>query len=220
MNNKLVVEVLIKWGKHNTDVFPWRSPESPYEIILAEIMLIRTATEQVEPVYLNFIDKYPNVYKLHQSNKTEVLEMIENLGLRWRAERLKQFADYVVTELDGSFPDNQNKLMDIPGVGPYVAASTLTFHFKKRAIMIDSNTVRFFKRYSGIIFDGEGRRSSDLKSRMDNLVPDHDTKAAKFNESFLDFMRKICRAPPEKPSCSTCKLNVDCTYYSEEDRKN
>lgn len=218
MDNETVVENLIEWGEHNTDDFPWRNPESPYEIITAEIMLIRTAAEQVEPVYLNFIDKYPDIYELHRSKKTEILDVIKKLGLRWRSERLKEFADYVVTEMGGAFPDDRNELEKIPGVGPYVAAGTLTFHFRKRAIMIDSNTVRFFKRYSGIIFDGEGRRSNDLKSRMDELVPDHDRMAAKFNESFLDFMRKVCRASPEKPACSTCTLNDGCTYYSENNR--
>ena len=220
MNNKSVVQKMIEWGEHNTDEFPWRNPESPYEIIIAEIMLIRTAAEQVEPVYLNFLDRYPDIYTLHQSEETEILDMIEELGLKWRAERLKQFANYVVTEKDGTFPDVQDELEKIPGIGSYVAASTLTFHFRKRAIMIDSNTVRFFKRYNGIIFDGEGRRSSDLESRMDELVPEKDRRATEFNESFLDFMRKVCRASPEKPACSTCMLNDGCIYYSKDNRDN
>jgi A/G-specific adenine glycosylase len=42
---------------------------------------------------------------------------------------------------DGKIPANRIELLDIPGVGDYVADAMLVFAFKRRTI-VDSNVVR------------------------------------------------------------------------------
>ena len=49
--------------------FPWRHKISPYRIMIAEFMLQRTRAEQVEPVYKQFIKRYPSVILLSKAKK-------------------------------------------------------------------------------------------------------------------------------------------------------
>ena len=208
-NRKIIRKKLIEWGENNTDNFPWRKPENLYELIVAEIMLIRTPPEQVLPVYRAFLKKYPNENKLSRENIEMIEDSIKKLGLAWRAERLKKMALFI-SEHELSNEINIKELKKIPGVGDYTAAAILIYFFKKRAVPVDSNTVRFFERVYNKEFQGEARRSKDLKQMMDKLIPEEVEKSLKFNEAFLDFMRKICK--PENKCCKKCILADICMH--------
>ena len=210
MNN--IVKEVISWGEINVDEYPWRNAKNLYEIIVAEIMLIRTPADQVEKVYYNFINKFPNAKSLNNANKNELKKYIKKLGLIWRTEILNDMATYLVETNIGEKEDVRlNELKKIPGIGEYTANAILTFYFNKRAVPVDSNTVRFFERYYNKEFTGESRRNKNLIKMMDNLIPKEDECAVKFNIAFLDFMRKVCT--PTNPYCESCILNNKCKYY-------
>lgn len=60
---------LIKWGKKNFRVFPWRMTRDPYKILISEVMLHRTQAKQVVFVYEQFIQAYPDIESLMQASK-------------------------------------------------------------------------------------------------------------------------------------------------------
>ncbi|MFW5794323.1 MAG: hypothetical protein ACOCV1_02460, partial [Bacillota bacterium] len=156
-------------------------------------MLIRTSPNQVEKTYKDFLDNYSKPKNLKESELEEVKKTINNLGLTWRANILKKMAKYLI---DNNIHEEERltieELKNIPGVGDYIANAVLTFYYEKRAILIDSNTKRFFKRYYKDIYD-EGLKKNVLKKRMDKIVPENNKDAVKFNIAFLDFMRKVCK---------------------------
>ena len=202
---------LIEWGYENRDDFPWRNPDSLYESIVAEIMLIRTPAEQVLPVYLEFLNKYPDAESLYLISIDKIEEEINELGLKWRAKRLKEMARYfVIHDITDKINLSIHELKKIPGVGDYTASAVITYLYNKRAVPVDSNTVRFIERFYDKNFSGEARRNSDLYNIIDNLIPDKDKDAVIFNESFLDFMRKVCQ--PKNPKCKGCPLRDICLY--------
>ena len=53
---------LLRWGGAHFRDYPWRHTREPYRIMIAEFMLHRTRADQVVPVYIEFIGKYPDVY--------------------------------------------------------------------------------------------------------------------------------------------------------------
>lgn len=206
---------MMDWGKENCDEFPWRDSASPYESAVAEIMLIRTPPEQVLPVYREFLDRFPTVQELYEASEKEIGSVIEPLGLTWRAKRLKNLANHIVEERNGEFPVDQDELEEIPGVGPYAAATIRIFYYEKRGIMVDSNTVRFFERYFGKEYKGESRRDQALFDDMARLTPRDESKIRHFGSSFIDFMRKVCKPDPSGPDCKKCFLNSGCEFYSK-----
>ncbi len=204
-------ERLIKWGLENKDEFPWRTPDSLYESVLAEIMLIRTPAKQVLPVYLKFLNKYPNAESLFSTSIEKIKVEIDELGLKWRAERIKNMAQYfIINNISDKMNLSIEELKKIPGIGNYSASAVMTYFYNKRAVPIDSNTVRFIERFYGRTFSGEARRNSDLYKIINNLIPNKDKNAVIFNESFLDFMRKVCQ--PRNPECKNCPLRDICSY--------
>jgi A/G-specific adenine glycosylase len=206
---KYITDNIIEWGKENKDNFPWRNPENLYQSIIAEIMLIRTPPEQVLSVYNEFIESFSDFEKLNKASYNNINKYIKKLGLYWRTDLLIDLANYIVNELDGEIKPDLNELIKIPGLGEYTASAVLIYYFKKRAVPIDSNTVRFVNRY----FDKSlKRRHNKLKNIYDNLVPNTDNRSTLFNESFLDFMRKICAVTD--PRCNSCPINQKCKYYN------
>jgi len=63
---------IIDWYKNHGRDFPWRHTKDSYRIMIAEFMLHRTKAEQVVPVYLGFIRKYPNIETLVRAQYSKI----------------------------------------------------------------------------------------------------------------------------------------------------
>jgi adenine-specific DNA glycosylase len=52
---------LLRWFARNGRSFPWREPgRTPYEVVVAEILLQRTTAAAVPRVYTGFLKRYPS----------------------------------------------------------------------------------------------------------------------------------------------------------------
>lgn len=174
--------------------------------MIAEILLQRTRAGNVVNVYHNFISRFDTIEKFHNASKKEIIEIINPLGLTWRAENLIKLAVYLKKH-HGIIPRNIKKLKDVPGVGCYVSSSWLSFHNNQRANLIDANIVRFICRLNNMQFDGETRRKKWLNELIDQLTPLKGFK--EFNYSILDFSMLICR---KIPKCQECPIINFCLF--------
>jgi len=82
-------------------------------------------------------------------------------------------------------------------------------HGGKRAIIIDSNVVRWLCRMVGVEMTGETRRQSWLRELVEMLTPEKDCK--QYNYAVLDFSMTICK---KNPICEICEFNKKelCAY--------
>jgi len=138
-------ETLLVWFKKNRRSYPWRKERSPYRIMIAEFMLQRTRADQVVPVYIEFIKKYPNIQSLYLADENDIKETLKPLGLYWRATHFKKAANYIINVFGGHFPSIKEELLKIPGIGDYVAGAVLSIAYHKKEWMVDSNVVRVLK---------------------------------------------------------------------------
>ena len=81
MHNK-IHNSLLKWykinGRHD---LPWRNTEDAYKIYLSEIMLQQTQVKTVlERFYFPFLEKFPTLLDVAQSELDDVLKMWKGLG--------------------------------------------------------------------------------------------------------------------------------------------
>lgn len=205
---KFVQVAILKWyHKHGRD-FPWRHTKDPYKIMIAEFMLHRTKAEQVVPVYLEFIRKYPDIYFLASADSEDIKRVTEHLGLHWRSRHFITAARYIVRELNGQFPDDYNELRKIPGVGEYIAGAILTICFNKPAPVVDSNIARFINRFWNLGLRGEIRRKKQIVQIAKDLF--NTDNPGKFLFAIVDFTSLVCN--PNKPICSQCPLKNICKY--------
>ena len=203
-----IQKILLNWYKQHGRTFPWRKTKDPYKIMIAEFMLHRTKAEQVVPVYLEFIKKYPDVEALAGTDFEEIRRVTEHLGLHWRAEHFIESARYILHHYGGEFPTDYEKLRKIPGIGEYVAGAILAVCFNKPAPVVDSNIARFINRYYGLNLSGEIRRKKEIIEIAGKLFDCENPRELLF--ALIDFTSIICR--PRTPLCEKCPLKNGCSH--------
>jgi A/G-specific adenine glycosylase len=186
--------------------FPWRHRINPYRIMIAEFMLQRTRAEQVEPVYRQFLKRYPTVIPLSKAKIKEVTQYTKHLGIHWRAKHFISAVKFIIKEYKGRIPSNREKLLAIPGVGEYAAGAILTVAFQKPEWVIDSNIARFFNRYYGLGLQGEIRRKKGIIELSKQFFKYKNPRKLLFG--ILDFTALVCL--PRNPLCTKCPLRRSC----------
>lgn len=195
------------WGRANYRPFPWRSPQSPFFGLVAEIMLQRTRAQNVVPVYERFVVQYPDAHALAAASLENLEELLRPLGLLWRVPLVHALGSRLAS--DGGIPDTLDGLLDLPGVGPYAAAAFHSFHGNGRGVLIDSNVVRWLARMTGRTFDPETRRKRWVRELAGRITPHRNVR--EFNFALLDFTMTIC--VPRRPLCESCPLGPELCEY-------
>ena len=203
----IIREILGWYDEYGRD-FPWRHTEAPYKVMIAEFMLQRTKAEQVLPVYSQFIEKYPDVESLALAEPEQIKDVTKHLGLHRRASQFLESARFVVETFNGQFPDNEELLRKIPGVGEYISRAILAVCFNKSSNPVDSNIARFINRFYFLNLTGEIRRKKIILEKATELF--QCDQPGIFLFAIVDFTTFICK--PTKPLCSDCPISSDCRY--------
>ncbi len=193
----------------NRRQFPWREKtRSPYEVLIAEVLLKRTTSTAAAKIYEAFLLRFPDPLVLSRASTEEIAEHFTKVGLQWqRADAAKKLALYLAEVDRGEIPNEMDRLLLIPGVGGYTARSVLSVGMGIACAVVDSNVERILQR----VF----MRSIPLKSPLsvvqkiaDKLLPVAHHR--EFNLGMLDLGALICR--PAFPRCQECPLAKVCDY--------
>lgn len=203
------LSTLKKWGKCNLRTFPWRLTKDPYKILIAEIMLQRTKAEQVVPVFQRFVSEYPNVEILANASIAEIEKIILPLGLKKRAAYIKQLAQQVCKGYNGQIPDNRKEILELLGVGNYIANAVLCHAFGERLPTVDSNFARILNRVFTLQLT-KGQKDQRLWAFTEEMLSRSKLDCRTFNLATIDFGYLICT--PKKPKCPQCPQNTICDY--------
>lgn len=203
---------LIKWYQKNHRNFPWRNNNDPYSILIAEKLLQQTsANDSVIEVYNALISRYPDIRSLSKAEPVDLTPFVNKLGFAYRAFELVNLARVVSRRYDGKIPDKLNQLLELPGVGEYIARAILSFAYEYDVPIVDTNIARFIYR----IFGWQGptpsnpARSKRLIAQAEKLIIRGKTKI--INLSMLDLCNSLCRL--KDPDCSICPISGECQYY-------
>ncbi len=79
---------LSAWAQYNLRDYPWRRTNNPYSILVAEFLLQRTDADTVVPIYETFLNRYPTLERLAIADVEDIAQLLQPLGLFFRAERL------------------------------------------------------------------------------------------------------------------------------------
>lgn len=203
---------IIKWGSDNFRKFDWRKDLNPYKVLISELMLQRTTATQVKIVFPMFIEKYPNTKKLSSSNPEGLIKIIKPLGLyQRRLNVLKTVAVQIEQKFSGKIPNNYDQLIDLFGVGKYIANAILCFSFNKKAAIVDTNIIRIFQRFFNFKSDKKYiETDKKIWEFAENLIPEE--KIQLYNYALLDFGNLICKS--KNPECDVCILKENCCFLS------
>lgn len=148
------------YAKHGRYDLPWRLPGpdgsfDPYRVLVSEIMLQQTQVSRVIPKFHEFLKQFPAATILAEAPLGQVITAWSGLGYNRRAKYLQQAAQYIVEEYEGRIPNDDTKLVKLPGVGKNTAGAIRAYAFNGPAVFVETNirTVyihHFFGNKTGI----------------------------------------------------------------------
>ncbi|MBW4618819.1 MAG: A/G-specific adenine glycosylase [Cyanosarcina radialis HA8281-LM2] len=196
------------WAAQNLRDFPWRRTQDPYAIFVAEFLLQKTAAPTAAPIYETLLSRYPSLKDLAVAPTAEVAEIMQPLGLHFRADRLCQSVGIIIDRYQGKIPDTEAQLLALPGVGPYTARQITSNAFGQPSAALDTNVARILERFFGLQGDRVKSRCPLLWKAAERVAPL--TAVGKWNLTLLDFGAAVCTA--KKPRCDECPLQKRCSY--------
>ncbi|HTN13995.1 MAG TPA: A/G-specific adenine glycosylase [Sphingomonadaceae bacterium] len=210
-----ISEYLLEWYRGHARRLPWRAPPGeaapePYRVWLSEVMLQQTTVAAVIPYFEKFTARWPTVEALAAAPEEDVMAAWAGLGYYSRARNLVKCAR-AVAEL-GGFPDTEEGLRDLPGLGAYTAAAVAAIAFERRAVVVDANVERVVARLFAIEDPLPGART-EIREKAGLITPDRD--AGDFAQAMMDLGATICTA--RDPRCLLCPLASACKARAQGD---
>jgi A/G-specific adenine glycosylase len=175
---------------------------------VAEFLLQRTDAVTIIPVYKNFIARYPTIQDLACAKIGEVAELLKPLGLFFRADRIYDSAQIILEKYNGNIPQEEQKLLELPGVGIYIARSICTNAFGQSLAILDTNVARILERFFGLQGERVKSRCKILWQAAEITAPTREVSS--WNLTLLDFGALVCTA--KNPHCDRCPLAKKCHY--------
>ncbi len=208
----IFTKTVTHWYSNNKRMLPWRQTKDPYYIWLSEIILQQTQVKQGLPYYEAFVSKYPTVFDLADAKENDVLKLWQGLGYYSRARNLHATAKYIVSNLNGVFPNNYKDLLKLKGVGDYTASAIASICFNEVAAVVDGNVYRVLSRYFEIDTPiNSSKGAKEFKNLAQKLIDKKNP--AEFNQAIMEFGAVQCR--PKNPDCNVCPLNNGCMAFNK-----
>jgi A/G-specific adenine glycosylase len=206
---KIASDLLAHYDVHARRL-PWRAPPGsnaadPYRVWLSEVMLQQTTVAAVGPYYAKFLARWPTVEDLAASADADLMAAWAGLGYYARARNLLACARAVARDHGGVFPDTEDGLRALPGVGAYTAAAVAAIAFGQRAVVVDANVERVVARLFAIATPLPAARPA-IRDAADHITPD--ARAGDFAQAMMDLGATICTS--RNPACGICPLRQDC----------
>ena len=209
---------LLAWYDSNARVLPWRSPPrapppEPYRVWLSEIMLQQTTVAAVKPYFEKFSTRWPTISDLAAADETELMSAWAGLGYYARARNLIACARTIVDKYHGQFPDTEQTLRALPGIGGYTSAAIAAIAFDRRAVVMDANVERVVARLFACDSPLPAGKA-ELHALTDRITPTK--RCGDFAQAMMDLGATICT--PRAPRCLLCPIASHCAGKAEPER--
>jgi A/G-specific adenine glycosylase len=205
---------LLAWYDANARDLPWRVGPAdhargvradPYRVWLSEVMLQQTTVPHATPYFLKFLQRWPTVTDLAAAPDEAIMGAWAGLGYYARARNLLACARAVAQQHGGVFPDTEEGLRALPGVGAYTAAAVAAIAFDRPANVVDGNVERVTARLYAVEAPLPDAKPA-LKALAEGLVADD--RPGDWAQALMDLGATVCR--PKAPLCDRCPLSAGC----------
>ncbi len=205
---------LLAWYDRAARNLPWRARpgevSSPYRVWLSEIMLQQTTVATVSGRFEAFLARWPTVEALAAAPLDDVLHEWQGLGYYARARNLHKAARVVANGLGGHFPETEEGLRRLPGVGDYTAAAIAAIAYNLRTAPVDGNIIRVVARLRAV-GDAMPAGKVVIREHVAELIPND--RPGDFAQAMMDLGATVCT--PRTPNCGSCPWHDLCRAAAE-----
>lgn len=201
---------LLQWFDDHERPLAWREPgTSAWGVLLSEVMSQQTPVARVEPIWREWMERWPTPEVFAQASPADVLRAWGKLGYPRRALRLLECAAAIVEEHAGRVPGDVDKLLELPGIGDYTARAVACFAYGHNVPVVDTNVRRVYRRaVEGKYLAGAASRSELAK--VADLLPEED--GPRFSAAMMELGALVCTAT--NPKCGACPLLSTCAWVA------
>lgn len=202
--NRVDADSLLDWYRATARDLPWRRADvTAWQILMSEIMLQQTPVVRVEPIWREWVARWPVPSAMAASSQAEVLRAWGKLGYPRRALRLHECAK-VLAEVHGDeVPTDVEVLLGLPGIGAYTARAVACFAYGQRVPVVDTNVRRVVARAVHGRAEAGNPSARDLPE-TEALLPRRIDHAAMFSAALMELGATVCTA--RTPDCARCPL--------------
>ncbi|GMG82975.1 A/G-specific adenine glycosylase [Paralimibaculum aggregatum] len=209
---------LLAWYDRHARALPWRIGPAdrargvmpdPYRVWLSEVMLQQTTVAAAGRYFHAFTRAWPRVEALAAAPREAVLEAWAGLGYYARARNLHACAGVVAAEHGGRFPETEDGLRALPGIGAYTAAAIAAIAFDRPAAVVDGNIERVMARLFAETEPLPGVKPR-LRAHAAALTPAQ--RPGDHAQALMDLGATICT--PRRPACALCPLRPGCAAHA------
>ncbi len=208
-----LADLVSDWYRSNARDLPWRRPETtPWGVLVSEFMLQQTPVARVEPLWVEWLARWPRPSALAAAPRADVLRAWGRLGYPRRALRLHEAARAIAERHGDVVPADVETLEALPGIGSYTARAVAAFGYGRRCPVVDTNVRRVVARaVHGAGDAGPARVRADLAD-VDALLPADDAGAAVLSAGLMELGAVVCTA--RTPRCRVCPVRAVCAWVS------
>jgi A/G-specific adenine glycosylase len=203
-------EVIVDWYAGAARDLPWREPGvDAWAVLVSEVMLQQTPVARVEPVWREWMARWPTPAHLAAVSPADVIRAWGKLGYPRRALRLREAAVAVVERHGGVVPDDVPALEALPGVGTYTARAVACFGYGQPQPVVDTNVRRVVARLVHGRAEAGNARAADLTDVL-ALAPPDPVRATRFSVAAMELGALVCVAGT--PRCGACPVRPQCAW--------
>ena len=203
-------DVIVDWYATAARDLPWRRPGvDAWAVLVSEVMLQQTPVARVEPVWHDWLARWPSPAALAAATPADVIRAWGKLGYPRRALRLREAAAVVVERHGGIVPAEVTELEALPGVGTYTARAVACFGYGSPQPVVDTNVRRVVARLVHGRAGAGNARPADLAD-VAALAPHEPERAVRFSVAVMELGALVCVAGI--PRCGACPVRERCAW--------
>ena len=181
---------------------------NPFELLVATRLSAQCTDARVNLVTPALFARYKTLEDYANADVAEVEQLIHSCGFyRTKASDIVGMAKKILSDFDGTVPDNIDDLTTLPGVGRKTANLICGDIYKKPAVVADTHLIRI-SNLLGLVSTKDPYK---VELALRELLPPEESND--FCHRCVLHGRAVCIA--RRPQCEICCMNSFCDSYTK-----
>ena len=180
----------------------------PLQLLIATQLAAQCTDARVNIVTKTLFEKYPDAESFAGADYDELCEDIRSTGFfRNKAKNIISCCKRIISDYNGTVPDNMDDLLTLAGTGRKTANLILGDIFKKPAVVVDTHCMRLSKRI-GLT---ENSTPEKIEKDLQKLI--EPKEQLDFCHRLVAHGRAVCTS--RAPKCEECRLAGFCKNHKK-----